>query len=62
MIANGVIKEGFAYASIILQEEMSVHWILLYGSDNNIKTVPLALVYLLVRLVSLILLNGRIVV
>jgi hypothetical protein len=62
MIANGVIEKGFARANIALQEKMSAHWILLHGSDNNIKTVPLALVHLLVRLVPLILLNGRIVV
>ena len=62
MVANGVIEEGFVCASIALQEEVSAHWILLYGSDDNIKTVSLTLVHLLVRLVPLMLLNGRIVV
>jgi hypothetical protein len=62
MVVNGVIEKGFAYISIILQKEVSAYWILLYGSDDNIKIVPLAFIYLLVRLVPLILLNGRIVV
>jgi hypothetical protein len=58
MVANGVIKKDFACASIVLQKEVSAHWILFHGSDNNIKTVPLALVHLLVRLVPLMLLNS----
>jgi hypothetical protein len=62
MIINNIIKKGFARISIVLQEKVSAYWILLYGSDDNIKIVPLALVHLLVRLVPLILLNGRIVV
>jgi hypothetical protein len=62
MIANGVIKKDFACVSITLQEKISAHWILLYGSDNNIKTVLLTLVHLLVRLIPLMLLNSRIVV
>jgi hypothetical protein len=62
MVVNGVIEKGFVCVNIALQEEVSAYWILLYGSDNNIKTVPLALVYLLVRLVPLMLLNSRIVV
>jgi hypothetical protein len=62
MIANDVIKKGFARVSIALQKEMSAHWILLHGSDNNIKTMSLTLIHLLVRLVPLILFNGRIVV
>jgi hypothetical protein len=62
MVVNGVIEKDFACASIILQKEISAYWILFHGSDNNIKIVPLVLVYLLVRLVPLMLFNGRIVV
>jgi hypothetical protein len=62
MITNGVIKKNFACASIALQKKVSAYWILLHGNDNNIKTMPLALVHLLVRLVPLMLLNGRIVI
>jgi hypothetical protein len=62
MIANNVIEEDFACASIALQEKVNAYWILLYGSDNNIKIVSLTLVHLLVRLVPLILFNNRIVV
>ena len=62
MITNNVIKKGLARVNIVLQEEASAYWILLYGSDNNIKTVSLTLIHLLVRLVPLMLFNGRIVV
>jgi hypothetical protein len=62
MVTNSVIKEDFTYISIVLQKKVSAHWILLYGSDNNIKIVPLALVHFLVRLIPLILFNSRIVI
>jgi hypothetical protein len=62
MVINSVIEKGFACANIALQEKVSVYWILFYGSDDNIKIISLTLVYLLVRLVPLILFNGRIVV
>jgi hypothetical protein len=62
MIVNGVVKKSLTRASIALQEKISVYGILLYGSDNNIETAPLILVYLLVRLVPPILFYGGIVI
>jgi hypothetical protein len=62
MVVNDVIEKDFACINIVLQKEISAYWILLHGNDNNIKIVPLALVYLFVRLVPLILFNSRIVI
>jgi hypothetical protein len=62
MVANGVIEKDFAYVSIALQEKVSAHWILLYGSDDDIETAPLILVHFLVRLVPPILFYGGIVI